>query len=280
MKEPKKYKIIDMHAHIFPDKVARKAVNAIGNYYGISMKGPGTVNGLLKSGRKIGVSKYIIHSSATHVEQVKTINDYVFNVQSSHSELIGFGTLHPGLEDVGLEVNRMITLGLHGVKLHPDFQGFNIDDDTMLPVYKAIEGKLPVLIHMGDENTTSSSPVRLANILSIFPRLVVIAAHFGGYRMWEKASEYLVGRRLYMDTSSSLAFLSPERAVDMIRKHGVQKMLFGSDYPMWDHEEELERFLHLDLNEEERRAILHENAHRLINDSFSSWNIPSSAELD
>lgn len=254
-------KIIDMHAHIFPDKIAGRAVESIGDYYNIPMAGAGTVDGLLKGGHKIGVSKYVVHSSATSVEQVMTINDYVSGVQLSHSEFIGFGTLHPGLEDIEQEVERIISLGLKGIKLHPEFQGFIIDSDEMLHVYKAIEGKLPVLIHMGDENKDSSSPARLARILDMFPKLVVIAAHFGGYRMWDESLEYLIGRDVYMDTSSALFFLSPERAVGLIRKHGVHKMFFGSDYPMWDHEEELERFLKLDLTEEERRAILYENAH-------------------
>lgn len=264
MKEKPMYKVIDMHAHIFPDKIAERAVESIGKYYNIRMSGPGTVDGLLEAGSKIGVSKYVVHSSATHVEQVMTINDYVFSVQSSHNNLIGFGTLHPGLEDVDLEVERIISLGLHGIKLHPEFQGFNIDDTAMLPVYKAIEGKLPVLIHMGDENKDSSSPARLAVILDKFPELIVIAAHFGGYSMWDESSKYLIGRNLYMDTSSALSFLNPEKAVEMIRRHGVHKMLFGSDYPMWDHEEELERFLKLDLTEDERRAILFENAQRFL----------------
>ena len=270
MKENNRYPIFDTHAHIFPDKVAPKAVNNIGNYYGISMNGPGTVGGLLKSGQKIGVSKYLVHSSATNADQVKPINDYVYSVQSSHPEFIGFGTLYPGLEDVDLEVKRMISLGLHGVKLHPEFQEFCIDDDTMLPIYKAIEGKLPLLMHVGDENKTSSSPVRLAKILELFPGLVVIAAHFGGYRMWDESSKYLIGKKLYIDTSSSLAFLPPDQAVAMIRKHGVEKVVFGSDYPMWDHEEEFQRFLQLDLTEDERKAILYENAQRLLNNPFSS----------
>ena len=215
MLKTNKYKIIDMHAHIFPDKIAEKAVESIGRYYHSPMTGTGTVDGLLKGGNKIGVSKYVVHSSATNVEQVKAINDYVSGVQSAHSEFIGFGTLHPGLEDIDQEVERIISLGLKGIKLHPEFQEFIIDSDEMLPVYKAIEGKLPVLIHMGDEKKDSSSPVRLARVLDMFPELVVIAAHFGGYRMW-------------------------------------------------DHEEELERFLKLDLTEEERRAILYENAQRFL----------------
>ncbi len=264
MKENNKYRIIDMHAHIFPDKIAEKAVASIGRYYHVSMYGPGTVSGLLESGSKIGVERYVVHSSATTVEQVRPINDYIFQVQSSQPELVGFGTLHPDLEDPDSEVERILSFGLHGIKLHPEFQGFSIDDETMLPVYKAVEGRLPVLIHMGDENKDSSSPVRLAGILEQFPGLVVIAAHFGGYRMWDEASEYLIGKNLYMDTSSALAFLPAEKAVEMIRRHGADKMLFGSDYPMWDHADELERFLRLDLTEEERRMILYDNGQRLL----------------
>jgi predicted TIM-barrel fold metal-dependent hydrolase len=259
-----KYQIIDMHAHIFPDKVASRAVESIGSYYNIPMSGPGTVGGLLESGRRIGVSKYVVHSSATNVDQVVTINDYVSGVVSANSEMIGFGTLHPGLADADAEVTRLIGLGLKGIKLHPEFQRFVIDDEDMLPIYRAIKGRLPVLIHMGDENRDSSSPVRLARILDMFPDLVVIAAHFGGYRMWDESMQYLVGRNLYMDTSSALAFLSPEKAVRMIRQHGVPKMFFGSDYPMWDHEEELGRFLGLDLTEDERKAILFGNAKHFI----------------
>ena len=264
MEKDNRYDIIDMHAHIFPEKIAEKAVDSIGKYYGVKMRRNGTVDGLLESGRNINVSRYVIHSSATTVEQVKAINNYVSSVQTAHSEFVGFATLHPGLRDAGAEVERIISLGLKGVKLHPEFQHFSIDDEDMMHVYEAVEGKLPVLVHMGDQNVDSSSPVRLARILDRFPGLTVIAAHFGGYRMWDLSCKYLIGKNLYMDTSSTLEFIKPERAVDMIRKHGVDKMLFGSDYPMWDHKEELERFLALDLTEEERRAVLFGNANKLL----------------
>ena len=260
-----KFKIIDMHAHIFPDKIAEKAVDSIGKYYGIKMRHSGTVAGLLESGCKIGVCRYVIHSSATTVEQVKAINDYVSGVQASHPEFVGFATLHPALKDVKYEVDRIIGLGLRGIKLHPEFQHFSIDDEDMMPIYEAVEGRLPVLMHMGDQNVDSSSPVRLARVLEKFPELVVIAAHFGGYRMWDLSCEYLVGRKnVYLDTSSSLDFISPEFAVQMIREHGADRILFGSDYPMWDHKDELHKFLALDLTDEERRAILSENAEKLL----------------
>ncbi|HEY8348466.1 MAG TPA: amidohydrolase family protein [Clostridia bacterium] len=256
--------ITDIHAHIFPHKIAEKAVRAIGRYYGVNMVRKGTVEDLLESGSRINVSKYVVHSSATVVEQVRAINDYIAEVQSSHPEMVGFATLHPGLADVASEVDRIIGLGLKGIKLHPEFQGFSIDDDDMMPIYEAVEGRLPILMHMGDENVDSSSPARLSRVLDRFPGLVVIAAHFGGYRMWDLSCEYLIGRNVYIDTSSTLAFISPEQAAGMIRKHGAGKVLFGSDYPMWDHLEEFERFMALGLTEEERRAILFENAEKLL----------------
>jgi hypothetical protein len=117
---------------------------------------------------------------------------------------------------------------------------------------------------MGDQNQDSSSPLRLKHILERFPKLVVIAAHLGGYQMWDESLKYLVGGNLYMDTSSSLAFLKPEKAVEIIRKHGIEKILFGTDFPMWGHLEELNRFMALDLTESEKRVILYDNAAKLL----------------
>lgn len=259
-----KFRIIDFHNHIFPDNIAEKAVANIGRYYGLSMWGQGTVDALLKSVSKINADRIVVHSSATHAGQVKAINDYIAGVIGSHNNLIGFGTLHSGLEDIDSEVQRLISLGLRGIKLHPEFQQFSIDDESMLPVYAAIEGKLPMLIHMGDENKDSSSPQRLARILDRFPKLTVIAAHLGGYQMWDESLKVLVGRNLFMDTSSSLAYLDGNKAVDIMRRHGIDKILFGTDFPMWGHEEELKRFLALELTDTERRAILYDNAAKLL----------------
>lgn len=256
--------IIDAHVHIFPDKVAERAVESIGKYYSKTMEAKGTIQDLLERGQRAGIGRYVIHSTATRVEQVEAINSYIADVCKTREFFIGFGTLHPGLKDLDAEMDRIISMGLKGIKLHPDFQDFNIDDEAMLPVYRAIDGRLPVLIHMGDENRDSSSPARLARIIRLFPGMMVIAAHLGGYRMWDDSMRLLVGKNIYMDTCSSLPFLEKERAVEIIRRHGVEKILFGTDYPMWDQEEELNRFYSLGLTPEERELILHGNAERLF----------------
>lgn len=258
-------KIIDAHVHIFPPKIALKATKATGKYYGAQMYGNGTIENLLVNGQKINVYKYIVHSTATKVDQVESINDFIADAQAKNGSFIGFGTLHPDLTDVKSEVTRIISLGLKGIKLHPDFQNFNIDDQSMMPIYEALEGRLPVLIHMGDANRTSSSPERLARVLNKFPNLTVIAAHLGGYQMWDASIKYLVGKNLYFDSSSSLAFLDKEKAEYIIKAHGVNKVLFGTDYPMWSHKEELKRFYNLNLTDEERELILWKNAAKLLN---------------
>lgn len=128
----------------------------------------GTVDALLESGRQIGVDRYLVHSSATHSGQVKAINDYIAGVINSHSNMIGFGTLHLDFEDVEAEIERIISLGLRGIKLHPEFQHFVIDEPAMMPIYKAIEGKLPLLIHMGIRIRTPQVPSALPVFLTSF----------------------------------------------------------------------------------------------------------------
>lgn len=262
-------RIVDIHAHIFPDKIVEKAIESISKYYGIGMCCKGTVKDLLKNGDKAGIQKYIVHSTATRKEQVSIINDFIAEAKNESNKLIGFGTLHPDMVNVSSEIDRVISMGLKGIKLHPEFQAFSIDDECMLPIFAAIEGRLPLLIHMGDENRKTSSPDKLARVLLKFPNLTIIAAHFGGYSMWDESKKFLVGKKVYFDTSSSLFKLDSSHAVEIIRAHGANKILFGTDYPMWLPEEELERFDKLILTENERELILWKNATELLD---INWN--------
>lgn len=257
--------IIDFHAHIYPAKIAEKASDTIGQFYNIQMKYKGSPESLLESGSRIGVDRYIVHSTATAPHQVESINNYIIGEVESHPEFIGFGTIHPEYENYENELIRIYSAGLVGIKLHPDFQKFPIDLREMDDIYEVIAGlKMPILVHAGDYRYDYSGPKRIAHVLEKHPTLKVVAAHFGGYTQWEDSEKYLVGKNVWFDTSSSLWKLTPDEAMRMIRNHGVEKMLFGVDYPMWDHQEELERFNRLPLTQEEREAILYKNAIDLL----------------
>ena len=260
------YEICDAHAHIFPYKIAIKASEAIGDFYNMKMRYPGEPDKLIESGKQINVSHYLVCSTATVPEQTQKINDFIIDECKNHPEFIGFGTLHPDYDNIEDEVERIIANGLHGIKLHPDFQKFNIDDKKAMTIYEAVAGRLPVLIHMGDDRYDYSRPYRLANVIKQIPQLEVFAAHFGGYRRWDEAVKCLVNLdNIYFDTSSTLGFLGVEESKELIKSFDKDKLLFGTDFPMWDHKEEIERFLALGLSDNDNRKILSENFKRILN---------------
>ncbi|MCH5208037.1 MAG: amidohydrolase [Oscillospiraceae bacterium] len=256
--------IIDAHVHIYPEKIADKAVMGIKDFYNMHIEYDGRISTLLREGKAAGVDKFIVQSVATVFEQVCSINNFIAQSVSENPELIGFGTLHPDFPDIPKEVERIISLGLKGIKLHSDFQRFAIDDERAFPIYEAAEGRLPILFHMGDTKSDLSAPERLVKVIEKFPKLTVIGAHFAGWSMWERAEKALAGTGIYTDCSSTLYTLSPERAAGLIHKFGADKVLWGTDYPMWNYMDEINRFNALPLSDEEREMILGENAVKLL----------------
>ena len=260
------FEIIDAHCHIYPAKIAAAASAHTGEFYSIPMAFDGTVESLLEEGDSAGIDRYLVQSVAVTAKQVRSINRYIAGeVEKSDGKFIGFGTLHPDSEDLEGDLEELISLGLRGVKLHPDMQNFKIDDYRYLKMYELCEGRLPMLIHMGDARSDFSHPKRLRAVMEIYDGLTVIAAHFGGYTMWEEASRILAGMpNLYTDCSSSFFALDDRTAVEIIRRYGADRVLFGTDYPMWRAEDEIGRLLSLGLTEDECSAIFAGNVKRLL----------------
>lgn len=259
--------IINAHAHIYPDKIAKKATDTIGVFYDIKMQMPaGTPERLLEDGRNAGITRYVVHSVATTAHQVRSINEFILREVGAHPEFIGFITLHQDLseEEVFSEVEWAIENGLKGIKLHPDFQKFNIDDECAEKFYKAARGRLPILFHVGDDRFDFSSPRRLVKMAKKYPDLNFIAAHFGGYRCWESASLYRGLPNVYFDTCSSLPFISAGKAKEIIDMLGADKFFFATDFPMWNAEEELRRFNEIPLTDREKEMIFSGNIKNLL----------------
>ncbi|MFW5780249.1 MAG: amidohydrolase family protein, partial [Bacillota bacterium] len=182
-------KIIDIHNHIYPKKIAQKAISNIGEFYDVPMKSnKGTSEDLLISGKEINVEKYIVHSVSTTVHQVSIINDFIAGELQKYKEFVGYATLHPDMTEdaVAKEIERVLAKGFKGIKLHPDFQRFDIDDNKADKIYSIAQDSLPILFHTGDDRFDYSSPERLAKTAKKFPKLKCIAAHFGGYNRWSE----------------------------------------------------------------------------------------------
>ena len=258
--------IIDSHCHIYPEKIASKASVAIGEFYGIPMAYDGTIENLIAEGKAAGVTRFLVHSVATTVKQVGSINDFILEQSVRHADFIPFMTLHPDMSkaEIASEVEKRIENGIYGIKLHPDFQMFKADGEACFNIAEVAEGRLPILFHAGDKRYDYSSPQRIANLARNFPRLTVIAAHFGGYSDWQSTDAYEGLENVYFDTSSTLAFLPSEDAARLIHRFGADRFLFGTDYPMWRADDEIKRVKALKLGADAEEMIFHVNAERVL----------------
>ncbi len=258
--------VIDCHCHVYPDKIADKAVESIRSFYDIDMGYDGRSSTLIKEGSKNGIKHYIVFSVATTPKQVQSINSFIADtVKNSGGIMTGLGSLHPDSESMKEDYEHLKSLGLKGVKLHPDFQKIAIDDKRCERIYELCRGELPVLLHTGDRRYDFSNPDRMAAVLEKYPDLTVIGAHFGGWSVWDEAVSKLTEYpNFYVDCSSSLYAVTPEKGRELVRAYGADRVVFGTDHPMWFYEDELERFSMLGLTDEEAEKILYKNAVRIF----------------
>lgn len=259
-------KVFDAHCHIYPAKIAQKAAAATATFYdNLGKTYDGTVQTLFAEGE--GIGQFLVQSVATKPEQVRHINEFIAaEVAQFPDRLYGFGALHPQSETLTGDIAHLRELGLHGVKLHPDIQRFRLDSKECFALCEQCEGVLPLLLHTGDRRYSFSNPEQLLPLLRRFPKLTVIAAHFGGYSVWDEATAQLAGRfdNLWVDCSSSFFAMDDAHAKELIAAYGAERVLFGTDYPMWNPAQELERFLALQLPQRDGENILYNNAARLF----------------
>jgi predicted TIM-barrel fold metal-dependent hydrolase len=258
-------KIIDIHAHVYPDPIAAKAAKSIRNYYHLGDDMDGTISTLLDRGTAAGVYHYLILPVAVKPDHVHNINNFIQQQVQQYDCFTGFGTVHAAMDNIQDEVQRIEAMGLKGIKIHPDCQRFDIDDPRLFPMYESIQGRLPVMMHLGDEKFDYSHPARLRKVLDNFPKLEVCAAHFGGHTMYETAKEYLSDTNCILDISSTLMFLDKKTAEGYVNHYGAERLAFGTDYPVWDPVREMELFLALDLTDDQKEQIAWKTASRFLN---------------
>ena len=259
------YPVIDCHTHIYPPKIAAKAVKYIEDFYGVSAHGDGTAESLLKQCGEAGIDRCVALAVAVDADHVRRVNDFLIeNVRAHRDQMMGFATLHPDMENPGAEVERVLKAGMKGIKLHPDMQRFSLAEARAGRLFAACAGVCPVMIHTGDARYRNSNPSLLPPILKRYPDLTLICAHLGGYSEWDDAERLLADTGVYVDTSSSSFKLPPERIKALILLFGEDRVLFGTDYPMWSAKPEIDLLLSLGLPERMLRKIFGENLLRLL----------------
>jgi len=259
--------VVDFHTHIFPQKVAARAMASLVETYQVEAHGEATVSGLLRVMDECAIDVSVVAPVATRADQVRSINDWALEIQTER--VICFGALHPDLPQVAEEVERMVKLGLKGVKLQPNSQAFAPDDRRMWPAYEAAQGRLIVLLHSGQEikagDRVYARPEAVARVHQAFPELTMVIAHMGGYQVWDEVRRHLVGKALYLDTSyCGERDLKAADLKDLIRAHGADRIVFATDYPWGRPDRDLDRLCELGLARDEVEAVAWRNASRLL----------------
>ena len=259
--------LIDFHTHIYPEKIAEKATKSVCDFYHMSTKMTGTAETLLREGKRAGITRFVLLPVAVRPDQVHGINSYIMEEIGRHPEFFGFGTLHAAMEDPIAEIDRIEASGLRGVKFHPDTQLFALDDPRLFPVYERMAGRLPLIVHTGDPRYDYSHPRRLRRVIDAFPDLKVIAAHLGGWGVFGSAMDYLKDTDCFFDISSSFMFFPPKKMRKIVSLYGADRLLFGTDFPLWEPAHETALFYEMDLPASDMEKIAYKNALYLLGES-------------
>ncbi len=260
--------LIDFHTHAFADALAPRAISSLSASSGGQIpRTDGTVSGLMRHMDEQSVDHSVLLTIATKPKQQTRINDWAASL--NQSRITAFGSVHPDAPDVMEELERIRSLGLTGIKLHPEYQHFEVDEPRMMPIYKKIASLgLITVFHAGQDigfmPPAKASPEKMVRALSAFDGAPVVAAHFGGYIQWDEVYEKLCTLPLYFDTSFCFARIPYPLAQKIVEKHGSEKILFGTDLPWSDAQSEKRLIDSLDLSLEDKENIFFRNAARLL----------------
>ena len=259
--------VFDFHVHLYPDALALKAVSLLSERFNNPPAFDGTVAGARAKLAACGLAGALNLPIATRPDQVDSVNAWAAAINGG--PVFSLATVHPDTPDLPGALEAVRRAGFRGIKLHPEYQSFSLEDPRLEPVWDACARLgLFAFLHAGGERVFRppyhSSPASIAALLGRHPRLALVAAHLGGFQMWDESERLLVGRPLTLDLSHTLGWMPEAQIVRMVRRHGAERIVFGSDGPWQDCGVVLEAFLRLPLSADEQRLILWENAARLL----------------
>lgn len=264
--------IVDAHVHVFADEIAPAAIESVRTALersGHTTALDGTVGALERSMDQCHVDRVVYLPLATKSTQTEVLIQWSARLQERNPRFLCAGTLHPNNENYGELIRRMKSLGLRGVKMHPVFQNFSVLDERIVEMFRACgEEGLPVVLHAGLDILASKqadgSPTSLAKMLELCPETTFVAAHMGGSRQWDEVESGLVGKDIYLDTSLACQLMDPAQFRRIVKKHGVHRILFGSDSPWCPQQQAIDFILSCGFSEQDQRQIFSENALRVF----------------
>ncbi len=279
--------IIDFHTHTFPASISEKVMKKLGQASAVQPATDGSAAGLAASMKNAGVDYSVNLPVMTSPEQVSSVNDKLISQKEElmAEGIITFGGLHPDFENYKEELRKLKQEGIAGIKLHPAYQGVDLNDIRMKRIISAAsELDLIVLIHAGvdigiyDRNYSPVSQV-LEILDEIRPPKFVLA-HMGSWACWDDVEKYVTGAPLWMDSAFTIGPITPypgvapgpysqctmddDQFLRIARKHGMSRILFATDCPWQDQKRYVARFNELPMTPEEKEMFFHGNAQHLL----------------
>lgn len=266
---------IDFHTHVFPDKIAEKAVSKLASIIQLKPSTNGTVRDLVRSMDDAGVNMSVILPVVTDPHQFDSILRFASQINEesagTNRRLLSFAGIHPDCSDLDEKLGLIKNYGFKGIKLHPDYQGCKFNDIRYKRIlYRASELDLICSTHTGEDPVSPDfvycTPEMILDVLEDTAPSKLVLAHMGSNNYLDRAEEMLVGQNVWLDTAYSLSNMDPNQFVRMARKHGTDRILFASDAPWSIQKRNVEIMESLPLNAEEKQAISYGNACRLLGD--------------
>lgn len=266
--------IIDFHTHVFPDSMAERVVHNMAVETGIMPYLTGTVGDLTTSMEKAGIDISILLPVLTKPSQFNTVNHYELEIARTYengTRLIAFGGIHPDSPTLKEDIKEIRRLGMKGIKLHPDYQQIDFDDIRNIRAmdYASEEGLITVVhagLDMAFAKHVHCTPPMVVNALKEISPERLVLAHMGGLYYFDEVEELLIDKDVYFDTAYFIGKTNPRQITRIMRKHGLDKILFATDSPWGDQPKNVELFkTTFDLTEEELEKIFWKNAVKLLN---------------
>jgi len=258
--------VIDFHTHTFPEKIAASAVKKLADISHYTPVSGGTEAELLAQMDKFGCDVSVIAPVATSIKQVSSINKNIKNTD----RLITLGAMFPEHPEFEAELDLLKSKGVRGVKLHSEYQNFRCDEKRMYPIYDALSQRgMFVLFHAGLDiglpAPYGTCPDQTARVARDFPNLKIVAAHFGGFDMYDAVCEHLCGlENVWLDTALC-AYNMPEESFDKILSlHPTERILMATDWPWRSVGDTIKWIKEKNMDERVKDAILGENARVLL----------------
>ena len=259
--------IVDAHCHVWPDHIAPKVL--ANRPSGMDARHDGTLSGLTRTLDAAGIDMAMTLAIAGVPKNVARTNEFIGTVP--RDRFVPFGTVHPGLpiED---NLAALRDNGIRGVKLHPLFQDLSLGDPAVHELLRALaEDGVTVITHAGGGGDAAANergaPEHLRAIIDAIPSLRLIACHYGGYHRIDEAEKLVVGApRVILETSwpPRLADFDQDRLRAIVARHGADRVVYGSDWPMTDPAAEIAAVRALGLPQADEAAILGDNLARFL----------------